>query len=63
MALLADMEFETIARSFSPLREVNQTLRVLLPQSERTTEQGFRDGLRSYEREIVSTLGDLSWQP
>lgn len=63
MALLGETSFEALTRDLSPLREFNRTLRVLLPQSERTSEQSFREGLQSYERDVREILAELCWSP
>jgi hypothetical protein len=57
--LLTTMGFEALARCLTPVREHNNTMRILLPQSEKTTEDHFRSGLSSYVADLKSRTGDL----
>ncbi len=61
--LLERLEYPDLARSLTPAREHNRTLRILLSQGEETSEDSFRDGLGSYSRDLEERAGELLFRP
>jgi hypothetical protein len=57
--LLDAVGFQGLARNLTTAREFNQTIRLLLPEAQTTSEDHFRDGLSSYLREITTSTGPL----
>ena len=57
--LLERAGFETLANALISVRDFNQTLRLLLPESSATPEDHFRAGLASFLRDMEQRAGIL----
>ncbi len=57
--LLDQIGYPALVRAFTPVRDCNQTLRILLSQGERTSEEAFRSGLESYWADASRQAGEL----
>ena len=57
--LLEQLGYAELVDALNPVREYNQTLRILLSQGALTPETSFRDGLESYLADLAAQADDL----
>lgn len=60
--LLARLGFPALAAALTPVRDYNQTLRLVLSEASATSEEHFREGISSYLGSLERQAGQLLYR-